>query len=76
MINNETVFNAKRLIEESDPAFKEFFTRFLQLDEKDEQSNSQMFKQFLTITQEDNQDEADLEEGIMIDHFRSAIDMA
>ena len=35
-----------------------------------------MFKQFLTITKEDNQDEADLEEGIMIDHFRSAIDMA
>jgi hypothetical protein len=50
VINGETVFNAKRLIEESDPAFKEFFIRFLQIDDKNEQSNSQMFNQFLSIT--------------------------
>jgi len=35
-----------------------------------------MFNQFLSITSQDNQSEIAEEEGIMLDHFRSAIDQA
>ena len=51
MINEGDVeFDSRSFIEDSDPAFKEFFSRFLELDSTGTQSNNQMFNNFISTT--------------------------
>ena len=72
LIDNESIFDYKGFLEDSDPEYKEFFFRFLQV-ENGTQSNNQMFNNFITITTSKVQDDMLEEEIIMTDHIRTAI---
>jgi len=73
-VNGESVFDYKGFLEESDPEYKEFFYRYLQIDANGAQSNNQMFNNFITITTTKKNDGSIPEdEIIMTEHVKTSI---
>ncbi len=71
VLDGETIFETKSFIEDSDPAFKEFFVRYFQIDKHGSTSNNQMFNNFISTVS--SRDDISEEERIMIEHVHSSI---
>jgi len=72
IVDNESVFDYKGFLDDSDAEYKEFFYRFLQI-EDGKQSNNQMFSNFITVTTARVVDDVPEDEIVMTEHVKQSI---